>query len=129
MPDRVVVFDTSCLLCSRFINILLRGDKKTLYYTGFESIFSANNIPQDLLLEPETVVFIENDKVLVKSKAVMSILKYTRAPYRWLRIAKIFPVFILDKIYDWVAKNRYGWFGRSDQCYLPSPDQAARFLD
>lgn len=129
MPSRVVVFDTHCLLCSRFIQILLRNDKGQLQYTGFDSGFSEEYIPAALRSQPETVIFYDESILKVKSRAVLSILKYTRWPYRWLRFFGILPDFILDPIYDFIARKRYSWFGRSDQCFMPMADQDHKFLD
>lgn len=129
MPDKVVVFDTSCLLCSKFIRVLLKNDQGTLHYTGFESAFSMGYLPVALRTEPETVVFYEQGKFLLKSQAVFSILQYLRLPYRWLRIFRFLPKALLDKVYDWVARRRYRWFGRSTTCFLPDNKHIKQFLD
>ena len=129
MPDRVVVFDTSCLLCSRFIQILLKNDRSQLQYTGFESTFSQDNLPAELIDSQESVVFYMHGRIYLKSLAVLAILRFTRWRIRWLRIFSVFPVKLLDWLYDWVARNRYAWFGQSESCYIPSTEQKSRFLD
>ena len=128
MPNRVVVFDTSCLLCSRFIQVLLNNDRGLLYYTGFESLFARENLPSDLIRTPETVVFIEDGIINLKSEAVFAILRYLPARFRWLRIFRILPKSWLNLIYDWIARNRYGWFGLSRECFLPAAEFKSRFL-
>jgi predicted DCC family thiol-disulfide oxidoreductase YuxK len=42
---------------------------------------------------------------------------------------RLVPRFIRDAVYDWVARNRYGWFGKRDSCRLPSSEERAVFLD
>ena len=129
MPDRVVVFDTNCLLCSKFIRLLLNNDSGQLHYTGFDSSFAKTNLPNGLRITPETVVFLHQEHVFIKSQAIFEILRFTGKKFRWLRVFRVFPVALLDKIYDWVAGNRYSWFGKLEQCFLPTKEQSARFLD
>lgn len=128
MPSRVVVFDTSCLLCSKFIQKLLVIDQDALQYTGFESKFAQEILPAQLRLSPESVVFYDDGLVLLKSQAVLAILKYTDSSYRWLRIFRFLPTSILNLIYDWIARNRYAWFGQSSQCFMPEDKFKAKFL-
>jgi predicted DCC family thiol-disulfide oxidoreductase YuxK len=49
-------------------------------------------------------------------------------PWPLLRAASIIPAPVRDVVYDWVARNRYRWFGRTDACMLPPPEVRARFL-
>jgi predicted DCC family thiol-disulfide oxidoreductase YuxK len=126
---RVVVFDTSCLLCSKFIRILLKHSNGRLQYTGFESEFAKKNLPENLLNYPETVVFYDEATILLRSEAVLAIVKELKYPIKILRVFKYFPLKWRDKIYNWIAKNRYEWFGKSDTCFLPTPEQRSHFLD
>ena len=128
MPSRVVIFDTSCLLCSSFIQTLLKIDQGSLYYSGFESEFAKDILTDQLRLTPETVVFYDSGELLIKSRAVLEILRYTGRPYRWLRIFRLIPTTLLDRLYDWIARNRYAWFGQSSQCFMPDENYQAKFL-
>ena len=128
MPSRVVVFDTSCLLCSRFVQVLLKANNGSLRFTGFESEFSMKVLSDDLRLNPQTVVLYDNGRLLVKSEAVLTILKHTNWRYRWLRILQIIPTIFLDMIYDWIARNRFAWFGQSSECFVPGDNDEAKFL-
>jgi predicted DCC family thiol-disulfide oxidoreductase YuxK len=126
---RVVVFDTTCLLCSKFIQILLSQTRGQLHFTGFESEFSKQYLPENLLDAPETVVFYNQGQLSTKSNAVLSILKFTGWSYRWLRVFRILPQVILDRLYDWVARNRYSWFGQSETCFMPAQKDKEMFLE
>jgi predicted DCC family thiol-disulfide oxidoreductase YuxK len=44
-------------------------------------------------------------------------------------IGYIIPRFMRDTLYRLVAKNRYKWFGKKDQCVVPTDDLKERFLD
>jgi len=125
----VVVFDTSCLLCSRFIKTLLRNDGGKLNYTGFESEFSKQRLPKELIEKPETVIFLKGQKIATKSEAVFLIINQLQYPLRLLNIFQFVPTFIADKIYDWIAYNRYKWFGQLDSCFIPTTEVNSQFLD
>lgn len=125
----VVVFDDKCLLCSRFIRILLKNDKRSLFYAGFNTEFARTHLPTSLLHQPATVVFLIEGEMLFRSKAIFAILKMLRFPYNLGVIFDVFPTKCADKLYDYIARNRYGWFGRSQECFLPDEEQKSRFLD
>jgi predicted DCC family thiol-disulfide oxidoreductase YuxK len=38
------------------------------------------------------------------------------------------PAFIREPIYKWIARNRYKWFGKKEECMVPSPEIKSRFL-
>jgi len=48
---------------------------------------------------------------------------------RVLGVLRWLPRRLRDRAYRALARNRYRWFGRYDTCFLPTPEQAARFLD
>lgn len=43
-------------------------------------------------------------------------------------VFNIIPVKIRDVVYNFIARNRYKWFGKKDQCMVPTPDLIKRFL-
>jgi len=48
----------------------------------------------------------------------------------WIAHALVLiPRGVRNRIYRTIAANRYRWFGRHQTCFLPTPDQRARFLD
>ena len=128
MSQRVVIFDTSCLLCSRFIQLLVKSDSDNLQYTGLESAFAGTNLPPELIATEDSVIFYENGTIMLRSEAIFAILRYMPWYYRWLRFFRILPKGLLDRIYNWIARNRYGWFGRANECFLPSASQQHKFL-
>jgi predicted DCC family thiol-disulfide oxidoreductase YuxK len=74
-------------------------------------------------------VLIDGEKVYTKSDATLRIVRYL--PW-WLQEARalwIVPRPFRDAIYDYVARNRYKWFGKKDSCMIPSQEQRGRFLD
>lgn len=125
----VIFFDANCLLCSRFVKILLRNDHHKLYFAGFNSLAARKLLTDDLRHNPPTVVFYSSKELLVKSEAIFAILLHLRYPWPLFTVFSILPLSFNNLIYDWVARNRLRWFGRSESCFLPKPAQKSRFLD
>ena len=77
----------------------------------------------------DSVVLIHEQRVYVKSEAVLQIFKLLGGLIQGLFILRIFPRSFRDSIYDWVARNRYQWFGKREFCMIPAPDLEDRFLE
>lgn len=77
---------------------------------------------------PETVLFLQNDRLYARSDAALRILGELDAPWSALRVLLLVPRPIRDWVYDLVARKRYRWFGRSETCMVPPVDHDDRFL-
>jgi predicted DCC family thiol-disulfide oxidoreductase YuxK len=126
---QIVFFDSNCLLCSGFINILLKNDQGRFYYSGFESHVAKDVLAEALRSNPQTIIVLSGGELLFKSKAIFYIVKHLGFPWVLLRVFQLIPNFINNAIYDMVSRNRLAWFGRSNTCYLPTADQKDRFID
>ena len=125
----IVFFDDNCLLCSRFVKILLKYDKQKYYYSSFETEVAKNILPDNLRHEPQTIVFYKDGESLFKSKAVFKLIRNLRFPWPIFTVFSILPSSLTDLIYDWLARHRLAWFGRSETCFIPTPEQKSRFFD
>jgi predicted DCC family thiol-disulfide oxidoreductase YuxK len=67
--------------------------------------------------------------MLQRSDAALEIAKQLSGLWPCLYIFKILPRFFRDGVYNWIAQNRYRWFGKKDACWLPSPELKSRFID
>ena len=77
----------------------------------------------------DSMIVIEDEKVYIKSSAALHISRYLDGYWKYLTIFKILPPFIRDFLYDILAKNRYKWFGKKDNCMLPTLEMKKRFLE
>jgi predicted DCC family thiol-disulfide oxidoreductase YuxK len=77
----------------------------------------------------DSVVLIDEKGVHTRSTAVLRILSRLGAPWAVGVVFLLVPRWIRDAVYDWVARNRYRWFGRRDSCLLPDGAMRNRFLD
>lgn len=127
----VIIFDGICNLCNYFVNFIIRRDKKgKLLFTPLQSNASIKLQEQHKinLLVSETIIFIKNGNVYIKSDAVIEIAKHLDGGWKLLAITKMIPKFIRDSIYSKIAENRYNWYGKKESCMIPSADTKSRFL-
>ena len=83
----------------------------------------------DLASLPDSIVFVDEVGVHVRSTAALRIGVSLGLPYSLGKVAFLVPRPIRDMVYEWIARNRYRWFGRRDVCMRPTPELASRFLD
>lgn len=127
----VVLFDGTCHLCDGTVQWLLAHDRRrVLRFAALQS-----DAAQQLLSArasgplPDSLVLIDDQGVHVRSEAVLQIAAHLGSPWSWWRVTRIVPGSLRDRLYAWVAANRYRWFGRRDVCMRPAPDVRERFLD
>ena len=127
---RIVLFDGECNLCDASVQFILKRDPKAIFC--FASLQS--EIGQELLLKhniPVTTnsfVLIEGDRYFIESTAALKVVRYIKGGWKLIYIGIIIPKPIRDVVYKWIAKNRYKWFGKNNQCLLPTPEYKSRFL-
>jgi predicted DCC family thiol-disulfide oxidoreductase YuxK len=128
----IILFDGVCNFCNAIVNFIIRQDKKNAFlFAALQSEAGKKLLQQyDINWErSDSFVVIENNKACMKSTAVLKL--YGKLPWywKWTQLFWIVPKFIRDWIYNVVAKNRYRWFGKKDQCVIPSPNVRERFLE
>ncbi len=129
-PNNIVLFDGVCNLCNGFVQKLIRIDKaKKLHFASLQSDYAKSLLKDSIDVNNlHSVVFYTNEKLLVKSDAVLAIAKCIGGAYSLLAILKFFPRFIRDYVYDIIAANRYKWFGKQASCWMPNATLKERFL-
>jgi predicted DCC family thiol-disulfide oxidoreductase YuxK len=71
---------------------------------------------------------LQDNKVFNKSTGALKVARQIKGAWKLLYIFIIVPKFIRDAVYTWIAQNRYKWFGKKDDCMIPTPQLKARFL-
>lgn len=127
----IIVFDAECVLCSANAQFVLRYDTRGRFRLASmqgevgAALYRRFGIdPAD----PETMILVEGDSVLRDSDAVLAIYAGLGWPWRAMTAFRLVPRVVRDFAYRLVARNRYRMFGRRETCWMPSPDQAKRFL-
>ena len=125
------LFDGNCVLCSRGVRYVLRYE--THPNTRFVAILSeeGRELASRHGIDPEnpkSFLWVEDNQPLAASDAVFALLRHVGGPAKILLIGKILPKSFRDWVYDRIAKNRYKIFGRTESCYVPSPENRERFV-
>jgi predicted DCC family thiol-disulfide oxidoreductase YuxK len=119
----VIIYDGMCHLCSGSMSWLAhRVPKDRLEFTPVQSAEGAKALQSAGLNEfdPSSFLLVSRGRVLQKSRAVMATLRLVGGLWKALAWAlNLLPLSFADRLYDWVANNRYKWFGRRDTCFIP----------
>ncbi len=127
----VVLFDGVCNLCNGSVNFIIDRDPDgyfrfaSLQSEEAEAIMRSAGISDETL---ESIVLVEGGRVFRRSDAVLRIARKLKGPWSALALFTVVPRPIRDRVYDWIARNRYRWFGKRDTCRIPTPELRARFL-
>ncbi|MEI6088636.1 MAG: DCC1-like thiol-disulfide oxidoreductase family protein [Bacteroidota bacterium] len=121
----IILFDGFCNLCSWAVQFVVKRDKKKKFqFASLQSeygikILIENNLPAS---DFNSLVLVENGKIYTQSTGALKIARSLSGLWPIFYTAIILPTFIRDGIYNWVAKNRYKWFGRKEACFLLNDD-------
>ena len=135
--NSVLLYDGLCGFCNQAVQRILRHDKrKTMLFAALQSSFGKSVICRHPALEGiDSLVFFEpgdqsnEERVFVRSDAVLKVARYLGGPWTLALAGYAIPRAVRDYLYDQFARRRYGWFGKLDSCRLPSPEERKRFLD
>ena len=130
--DNIIFFDGVCNLCNKSINRLIKNDvKKKFKFASLQSDFAMSFVPDQMINHKnlDTILLYKNGQFYDRSNAVLNICKALGGGFNLFLIGYIVPRFIRDAMYRLVANNRYEWFGKEDQCMVPTDDLKDRFLE
>ena|SRR5690606_221821 len=130
---KIVLFDGVCNLCNNSVNYIIERDKNDIF--RFASLQS--EIGQELVsergLDPnelQSMILIEPGIAYYrKSTAALEISGHLSGGISYLKYFSFLPEGLRDSIYDFIAGNRYKWFGKKDVCILPTANLQAKFLE
>tara|TARA_B100001057_G_scaffold395003_1_gene404385 strand:+ start:181 stop:567 length:387 start_codon:yes stop_codon:yes gene_type:complete len=115
----VIYYDGICILCSNAINILIKMDKKNiLFFSPLQSNYAFNTVENKYVEKMDTIIVKRNNEFYTKSLAAFVVLEELKNPLRYFFY--FIPRFLADIIYDFVAKRRYSWFGKKEECIFPN---------
>ena len=129
--NKVILFDGVCNLCSAFLHFVYLNDPKARFTLAWLQSAEAIELLDDLQFVDkniDSIIYIEQNRIYYKSAAFLKIVSQLRFPWPVLWLGIIIPKPIRDWIYDFVAKNRYKWFGKKVECLMPNGDIKSRFL-
>ena len=129
---KIILFDGVCNLCNGVIQFVIKRDKKDVFrYAALQSELGeqltkqrgidTSKVDSIVLIEPGMAYFIKSD-------AALEIAGDLKGLWPVFKIFKWIPTSFRNLVYDFIARNRYRWFGRKDQCMIPTPELQAKFL-
>ncbi len=128
----LIVFDGTCLLCSRWVRFLLRVDRRARYRFApmqappGRALLRRHGLDPD---DPLSLLLLDGGRAWTDSDAVLRVLTGLGGGWRLLGVLRGVPRGLRDAGYRWLARNRHRWFGTSSSCSVPDAAQRARFLE
>lgn len=129
----VIVFDGVCVLCSRWVDFIVRHDRERRFRLAAMQgahgrvLLAAHGLSAD---DPVSFLLVQDGRGYTDTDAISRVLHGLGRRWRFLgTVLRWLPRSLRDGAYRWLARHRYRLFGRRDQCRLPAADEAWRFLD
>ncbi|MFJ5624073.1 thiol-disulfide oxidoreductase DCC family protein [Peribacillus loiseleuriae] len=127
----IVLFDGECHFCDKSVLFIIKRDPKAYYnFASLQSELGQGLLKKyNLKTNMESFVLIEHNKAYEKSTAALRVTKNLSWGWKFLYPLILVPIPLRNWAYEIIAKNRYKWFGKKDQCVIPSPEVRERFLE
>lgn len=128
----IILFDGVCNLCNASVNFIIKHDKqKQFLFASLQSDAAKEILLQFPLkkIDLTSIILIKDEVYYDKSTAALLVFKQLKGIYKWPYFFTIIPKKIRDRLYLYISKNRYNWFGKQNTCLIPSKEVKERFLD
>lgn len=128
---KIILFDGVCNLCNGAVNYIIKRDKKNVFkFAALQSEIGHELISKFKIdtSKVDSIILIDGEKHYEKSTAALRISKYLSGAYPLLYGFMVVPKFIRNMVYDYIARNRYKWFGKKESCMIPTLELKAKFL-
>ncbi len=126
---KIIFFDGVCVMCNALVDFALKHDHQQIFhFAPLQGETAQARIPQ-FSSDLNTVVLLDESGISTESDAIIKLLQGLGGPLRLAVIFKLVPKSLRDRMYRYVAKNRYRWFGKSETCMAPSAQLSERFLE
>jgi predicted DCC family thiol-disulfide oxidoreductase YuxK len=129
--DTVLVYDGVCGLCDAVVRFALRHDRRgRIKFAALQSpVGERIRVWAGVTADgPGTMIVVERGSAYTRSSAVLRLARNLNWPFPLLFCGVIVPRVLRDAVYNFIARNRYRWFGKHDSCTLPTPELKQRFL-
>lgn len=129
---KIILFDGVCNLCSSSVQFIIKHDKKDVFrFVALQSDLGkeiCNYIGVDQTKTDSIILYNPEVAYYYKSSAVIEIANELGGFFSLISALKIFPEKLRNYIYDYIAKNRYKWYGKSESCMIMTPELKNKFL-
>ena len=131
MANPIVLFDGVCNLCNGSVQFLIKRDREALFRFASLQSETGQKLQADLGMDSQaldSVILVEDGRWYKESDAALRIARNLPGAWQLLTAFRIIPRPLRDAAYRLIARNRYRWFGKTETCWLPTPELRGRFL-
>jgi len=129
---KIILFDGVCNLCDATVQFLIKRDKKDIFrFVAIQSGLGQEIIKHigiDISKTDSIILYKPGQAYYYKAEAALKIAKELGGIYSLLGVFTLLPKGLSNIVYDFVARNRYKWYGKKDACMIPTPAMKAKFL-
>ena len=130
---QLILFDGICNLCNSSVLFVIKRDTKNTFLFAPLQSDTGKAVIKHFKIDPEKTDSIllynpSKQTLKLKSSAAIDIAKHLGLPTNLLVVFSVIPPFIRNWVYDFIAKNRYKWYGKKDACMIPTPELKSKFL-
>lgn len=129
---QLILFDGVCNLCNKSVQYIIKRDRKHIFmFAPLQSVIGQQLIANyniDTSKTDSILLYVPEKGIHYRSAAALKISSKLTYPTRLLTIFWIFPTFLRDLVYSFIARNRYKWFGKRESCMVPTPELKDKFI-
>ena len=129
---KIILFDGVCNLCDSTVQFIIKHDKKDIFrFVALQSDLGQEVIKYlgvDTSKTDSIILYEPGHAYYYKAEAAINIAKGLGGVYSLMGAFSILPKSLSNTVYDYVARNRYKWYGKKSECMIPTPEMKAKFL-
>lgn len=130
---KLILFDGVCNLCNSSVQFIIKHDKNNVFlFAPLQSDLGKHLIEKHYINTNKTdsiLLYSEDNGIDYKSTAALKIAHQLGFPINLMACLIIIPPVIRNWVYDFIARNRYKWYGKKEHCMIPTPKLKSKFLD
>ena len=130
---KIILFDGVCNLCNTSVLKVIKYDKNNVFLFAALQSEKGKEIINYLGIDTskiDSIILYESGvSYEIKSTAALKIMKEFKGFWSLTSIFMLLPEGFRNSVYNYIAKNRYKWFGKKESCMIPTPELKAKFLD
>ena len=127
----IILFDGICNLCSGAVQFIIKRDPKAYFkFASLQSDYGQQKLAEagEQPNQMHSLLLIEGEEFYFKSTAILRICRHLSGGWKFLNFLLALPRPFRDWLYDLIARHRYRWFGKKEECMIPGPSIKKRFL-
>lgn len=133
----LLLYDGTCGFCAASVAFMLRHERQhTLRFATLQGTVGSEILRRHPQLKGvDSMVWVDpapagqEDTVFVRSAAALRAARYLGGAWSLLTVGNLLPARLRDRIYDWIARHRHSLSASGTRCFVPTLEQASRFLN